>query len=129
MEKTPLLEIHVQCMEPMTVRGQTRDIVMIPFTGEASGPLFHGTVTGPAVDTQKIPKGGEPFLSARYLIRGKDAEGNDCRVFIENQGNPSAGLVPVIVTDSPVLAAWETMPLKAELEGAPGGVLVRIFEA
>ena len=127
MDKELLMEIHVQCQEPLVVQGQTRDIAMIPFTGEASGPQFHGTITGPAVDTQKIPKGGEAFLSARYLIRGKDREGNDCQVFIENQGSAGSGFRPIIVTDSPLLASWETRPLTAEVDGIPGGVLVRIF--
>ena len=129
MEKKLLLEIHVQCQEPMAVKGHGRDIVMIPFTGEASGPDFSGTIAGSAVDTQKIRKGGEPFLSARYLICGKDREGNDCRVFIENQGSASSGFVPLIITDSPLLGSWETMPLTAEVEGIAGGVLVRIFGA
>ena len=129
MEKEILLEIRVQCQEPMVVKGQTRDIVMIPFTGEAKGPKFRGTIMGSAVDTQKIPKGGEPFLSARYLIRGQDSEGNDCQVFIENEGSGSSGFHPTIVTDSPLLGSWETMKLSAELEGISGGVLIRITEA
>ena len=129
MDKEPLLLIRVQCLEPMVVKGLTRDIVMIPFTGEAEGPLFRGTVTGPAVDTQKIPKGGEAFLSARYLLCGKDREGNDCQVFIENQGSAETGFTPMIVTDSPLLAEWETTPLAAEVTGIPGGVLVRITKA
>ncbi len=129
MEKELLLKIHVQCQEPMVVRGQTRDIVMIPFTGTAEGPYFRGTIEGAGVDTQKIPKGGEPFLSARYLIHGKDDEGRECQVFIENEGSADAGFTPMIVTDSPLLARWETTPLKAEVEGISGGVLVRIFEA
>ena len=127
MDRQVLLEICVECQEPMTVKGKTRDIIMIPFTGEASGPKFRGAIAGSAVDTQKIPKGGHPFLSARYLLRGRDCEGNDCQVFIENEGSADSGFHPMIVTDSPVLADWETMPLTAELEGIPGGVLVRII--
>ena len=129
MDKEMLLEIRVLCQEPMTVKGHTRDIVMIPFTGEAWGPKFQGTIAGSAVDTQKIPKGGEAFLSARYMIRGQDSDGNSCQVFIENEGNGSSGFHPTIVTDSPLLGAWETMPLKAEMEGIPHGVLIRIMEA
>ena len=129
MDREVLLEIRVQCLEPMIVKGQTRDIVMIPFTGEATGPKFRGTIMGSAVDTQKIPKGGEPLLSARYLIRGQDNEGNDCQVFVENEGSAGSGFHPIIVTDSPLLGSWETMKLSAELEGIPGGVLVRIAEA
>lgn len=129
MDKELLLEIRVKCFAPMVVKGRTRDIVMIPFGGEAKSPWFTGTVEGPAVDTQKIPKDGEAFLSARYLLRGKDRDGNDCQVFIENQGSAGSGFTPTIVTDSPALASWETTPLRAEVDGIPGGVLVRIMKA
>ena len=129
MDNKLLMEIHVQCSEPMTVKGQTMDIVMIPFTGTAEGPYFHGVIVGSGVDTQKIQKGGEPFLSARYLIRGKDQEGRDCQVFIENEGSAGTGFTPLIITDSPLLSRWETIPLRAEVRGIPGGVLVRIYEA
>ena len=40
-----LMEIRVTCHEPVSVEGATRKIVMIPFTGEASGPYFNGRVT------------------------------------------------------------------------------------
>ena len=96
-------------------------------TGEAEGPLFRGTIAPFAVDTQKVPKGGKPFLSARYLLCGKDRDGNGCRVFIENQGVFGEEFTPLVVTDSPLLADWETAPLSATVEGAPGGVTVRLF--
>ena len=127
MDRETLLEIRVQCREPMVVKGMNQDIVMIPFSGEAAGPKFRGTIADSAVDTQKIPKGGEAFLSARYLLQGRDSEGNNCQVFIENQGSAGSGFHPMIVTDSPALAEWETMPLTAALEGIAGGVLVRII--
>ena len=127
MDRELLLTIRIKCGEPLVVRGQTRDIVMIPFSGTASGERFSGSVAPGAVDTQKIPKGGEAFLSARYILHGKDSAGNECQVFIENQGNPAEGLTPAIVTDSPALADWETSALTSGLEGIPEGVLVRIF--
>ena len=66
-------------------------------------------------------------LSARYMLEGKDAQGNACRIFIENQGNGETGLHPKIVTDSPLLKEWEECRLSSTVEGAPGGVTVRIF--
>lgn len=123
-----LLEIKVKCEEPLRVVGAQKDIVMIPFTGEASGPYFSGHVMNTGVDTQKIEKDGSTMLSARYMLEGTDFGGNRCRIFIENQGIWKKGFTPMIVTDSPLLAEWETAELYAEVDGIPGGVLVKVFK-
>ena len=121
-----LLEIHVTCREAVSVEGGSRKIVMVPFDGQAEGPLFTGRIIGTGVDTQTIENGGIT-LSARYMMEGKDAEGNSCRIFVENQGNGKSGFHPMIVTDSALLREWETAELSATVEGAPGGVTVRIY--
>lgn len=121
------MEIRVKCEESLRITGATKDIVMIPFTGEATGPFFTGHVKGTGVDTQKIEKNGTPFLSARYVLEGKDYAGNACSVFVENQGSWGGTFVPMIVTDSPVLSEWETADLYAEVNGLPGGVLVKVY--
>ena len=121
-----LLEIHVTCREAVSVEGGSRKIVMVPFDGQAEGPLFTGRIVGTGVDTQTIENGGIT-LSARYMMEGKDAEGNPCRIFVENQGNGKSGFHPMIVTDSALLREWETAELSATVEGAPGGVTVRIY--
>ena len=122
-----LLEIQVNISDSLRVNGAKRDIVMIPFTGTANGPWFTGRVIGPGVDTQKIGRDGKAALSARYMLEGTDRSGQVCRVFIENQGSFDTGFTPMIVTDSALLSDWETARLYATVEGAPGGVLVRIF--
>ena len=124
-----LLEINVVCDSPLTVSGKAGEVVMIPFSGDASGPFFTGKIIGPAVDTQKIGKDGSFRLSARYMLEGVDSAGNACRVFIENQGNEAEGFCPWLVTDSPVLQQWEGKKLTATIGGTPQGVLVRIREA
>ena len=121
-----LLEIRVACHEAVRVKGSAREIVMIPFTGEAEGPLFSGRVIGTGVDTQVIAC-GKVTLSARYMLEGRDADGNPCRIFIENQGSMEDGLRPSVVTDSPLLRDWEAACLRSTVEGAPGGVTVRIY--
>ena len=126
MENEVLMTIRVKILEALSVEGETRNIVMIPFDGEASGPYFNGKVIGPGVDTQKIGKDGKVFLSARYMMEGTDAVGNACRVFVENQGSWEDGFTPAIVTDSPLLAEWETASLRATVEGIPEGVMIRI---
>ena len=121
-----LLTIHVQCSEPYSVAGHKMNIVMIPFTGTATGGFFTGKIIGTGVDTQKIPRSGDAFLSARYMLEGEDFAGNKCRIFIENQGDAQSGYHPLLITDSPVLADWENAELKAEIEPADGGVIVKI---
>ena len=121
-----LLEIHVICYEAVSVKGGKKDIVMVPFGGEAGGSLFHGRVIGTGVDTQTVVN-GKATLSARYMLEGTDAEGNPCRIYIENQGNMETGLRPMIVTDSPLLREWEESELFSTVESAPGGVTLKIF--
>ena len=98
-----LMEIRVTCREPVSVDGANRKI------------------------TQKIEKDGSILLSARYMLEGTDSAGNACRVFVENQGNWTIGFTPSVVTDSPLLAGWETASLYATADGIPEGVLIRIF--
>lgn len=122
-----ILSIRVTCEEPLSVKGHTRDIVMIPFTGEASGPWFTGRIVGPGVDTQKIGKGEKPALSARYMLEGEDRDGKSCKIFIENQGIWGGAFTPMVVTDSEALKDWETARLRASVDGIPGGVMVSIY--
>ena len=128
MPENCLLEIRVTCREALTVRGGSRDIVMIPFGGDACGPLFTGRIIGPGVDTQTVGKDGTVRLSARYMLEGTDGDGRPCRVFIENEGSWQSGFRPRIVTDSPLLRAWEDQALTASVESAPGGVTVKIYQ-
>ncbi len=122
-----ILTINVRCLEPMSVAGHTQNIVMVPFTGDASGDYFSGTVTGTGTDTQKTAKNGECTLSARYMLSGKDMSGADCKIFIENETRADGKLRPMIVTDSEALAFLETSEFYSEIEPSDGGVTVRIF--
>ena len=126
-KKEQLMEIKVKCNDPVSVTGSTKQIIMIPFTAEASGPYFSGHVIGTGVDTQTVSKDGRTFLSARYMLEGTDCDGNVCRIFVENQGTWETGFTPSIVTDSPLLADWETSSLSATVEGIPDGVMIRIL--
>ena len=127
MREELLMEIRIRCDEPVSVKGTEKQIVMIPFTGVASGPYFNGRVVGTGVDTQTIGKDGKAFLSARYMLEGDDAAGNPCRIFVENPGSWETGFTPKVVTDSPLLAGWETAALTAAVERIPEGVLIRVF--
>ena len=128
MNSEPILTIRVSLEPSFKVRGSREQIVMIPFTGTVDGDLFRGKTVGTGVDTQKIGADGSFLLSARYMLEGTDAAGNACRIFIENQGNEKDGFVPRVVTDSPLLQSWAEADLYSTLEGAPGGVTVRIWK-
>lgn len=127
-ENKPLLVIDVQCSEAYSVCGSRQDIVMIPFTGNSDCELFKGRIIGTGVDTQFIEKGGKPFLSARYMLEGVDKNGQECRIFIHNQGDDMSCCKPTIVTDSKALAELETMELRSVVTPVEGGVTVRIYK-
>ena len=125
-KERPLLVIHVECGEAYSVCGSTQDIVMIPFTGTANSPYFVGRVIGTGVDTQKIPKGGSAFLSARYMLEGEDFEGQKCRIFIENQGTELKHCTPSIV--SKALSGLEGALLTASVEPDGSSVVIKIYK-
>lgn len=126
MEK--LLTIHVHCQESVYVKGATKAIAMIPFTGEAQGPYFNGTVIGTGYDTQTMTPDGRFLLSARYMLEGKDSAGQACKIFIANNGTGLDECRPNIVTDSALLASWETKSLSAQVVPQGDGVVVSIFD-
>ena len=128
MENKPVLKINVKCGEAYSVCGTSQSIVMIPFSGKAESVFFTGEIVGTGVDTQKTPKDGNTFLSARYMLEGEDFKGQKCRIFIENQGCDMNNCTPVIVTDSAALSYLETTPLRAVVTPCEGGVTVEIFE-
>lgn len=125
---TKILEIAVEITDSVSVKGQQRSINMLSFTGEAAGDLFHGSIIGTGVDTQKISPDGISFLSARYMLQGRDYTGENCRIFIENNGSDLSCCKPSIVTDSKALADWETAELMAEVVPNEKGVTVFIFK-
>lgn len=123
-----LMEIDIRIKGSQFVAGHTRDICMIEFDGTARGSYFNGEVIGTGVDTQKIEKTKEMVLSARYMLDGKDADGNDCRMFIENNGSDFNNCKPTIYTNSPLLADWETSDLTAKVIPNDSGVLIQIYK-
>ncbi|MCH5192433.1 MAG: DUF3237 family protein [Oscillospiraceae bacterium] len=122
-----LFDVYVDITDTIGVKGKLHNICMLSFTGEAKGRYFNGRVIGTGVDTQNISKDGRMLLSARYMLEGKDIDGNECRCFIENNGSFDGGFTPELVTDSPALSEFEGVGLKAEIETKENGVIVSIF--
>ena len=129
-----VLTIQVVITGETRVQGAAGEAGMVAFTGTVDCPNFHGVILPGGVDTQRMVN-GHLTLSARYMLEGTDADGNACRVFIENNGatdDPAQPMTttPVIFTDSPALQWLETAALRGTLEPhGPDGVIIHIFAA
>ena len=111
MNKEALLEIHVDIAERgLKMQTELGEVSMIPFSGTVACKLFKGIVEPWGVDTQRVDPTGMRHLSARYVLSGKDETGQDCHIYIENNGTmtdePSLQFktVPTFLTDSKLLA-------------------------
>ena len=129
-----VLTIQVVITGETRVKSAAGEAGMVALTGTVDCPNFHGVILPGGVDTQRM-EGGHLTLSARYILEGTDADGNACRVFIENNGatdDPAQPMTttPVIFTDSPALQWLETAALRGSLEPhGPDGVIIHIFAA
>jgi len=85
-KETPVLEILVQTDPAGTVEldSEIGHVKMIPFKGSVSGPLFTGIVEPCGMDTQVTDQNEVRHMSARYMLTGKDADGTDCHIYVEN---------------------------------------------
>lgn len=109
----PVLEIHVET-DPagtVTLTGEIGSVKMIPFKGTVKGSIFNGIVEPCGVDTQITNQNEVRHMSARYMLTGKDKDGRDCHIYVENNGWFTDGArpklfktVPIFITDSPALA-------------------------
>ena len=109
-----ILDIKVEMNGPaVQLKNEHAEVLMIPFRGSASGELFNGIVEPCGVDTQTVNAARVRHMSARYMLTGKDSAGNDCRIYVANDGwfdddHPQSPFktVPTFLTDSPVLAPY-----------------------
>lgn len=84
--------------------GEGRKAIMLSFGGRCDNSYFKGRVQPGAFDNQKI-EGNTGTLSARYLLKGVDCEGQQCSIFIENNARlGSSDSTPTVCTDSKALS-------------------------
>ena len=109
----PILEIKIDVKEGgIRINTKRGEISVVPFSGTVDSELFKGIVEPWGVDAQVLDHSNIRHLSARYMLTGKDSEGNDCHIYIENNGHIETGpsltfkTVPTFYTDSPVLADY-----------------------
>lgn len=128
-----VLTIDVNCHDFLEVKGKNAEACMILFDGSCECENFTGKICPSAADTQTQVYGEKRFLSARYILKGKDCEGQKCSIFIENNGAFDAdGNIttrPRVITDSKALAWLETADLYGKIEGKEGGVIIHIFNS
>ena len=129
-----ILTIDVILDKFLEVKGGAGEACMILFHGSSDCANFKGTILPGGVDTQKQEKGKERTLSARYILEGKDCDGKDCHIFIENNGQilPDAGNEPIhtkplIYTDSEALKWMETADISGTVTGTEKGVLISFY--
>ena len=124
-----ILTINVNLTDIYEVKGKSAEAVMINFGGDAKSEFFEGVILPGGVDTQR-EYSDKPFsLSARYMLKGKDKDGKDCLLFIENNGTATDGVVttsPRLLSDSPSLAWLETARTSGSISDKDGELLITI---
>lgn len=134
----PVLVIHVE-IDPsgvVSLTGTNGSVTMIPFKGTATGPLFNGIVEPCGVDTQVTNQNEVRHMSARYMLTGRDKDGKDCHIYIENNGWFTDGAhpkpfrtVPTFITDSKTLTPvlhWNHFV--GEGASDENGLFIRFYE-
>ena len=100
------------------------DRTMLLFHGTADGDYFQGEILPGGVDTQVQIQEEARRLSARYILSGKDFNGDPCRIFIENNGEVTADgeirTCPKLFTDSKALHFLEKAKLEGTVTQMPG---------
>ena len=112
------------------------EVLYIPFTGSVESELFCGTIRPGAADIQVVNPAGVRHMCAKYIFVGKDRAGNDCHLYVENNGYSARGemkmpfeATPTFWTDSPELADYlHGAHFRAEGHPSPAGVDIRIFD-
>ncbi len=129
-----VLTIKVEITGQETVTGTAGEACMIFFEGSCSCDLFNGVILPGGVDTQKQYHGEPRLLSARYILKGTDFAGQECKIFIENNGVMEAPdqpftTTPEIITDSENLKFLESTPLTGTIAGWEKGVIIHIYDS
>ena len=112
-------------------------VTMIPFRATVESELFTGETLPGAVDVQIENPGMSRNMCAKYMFKGTDCEGNECLLFVENNGylapvmrnDPWLPACPRFLTDSPVLGDYLCrQQFRSEVQGREWGVEIRIYD-
>ncbi len=116
MDQKPIMIFQIECDWEGTsdmALGNGGHVTIIPFGGKVESKLFSGTILPGAADVQVTNAAGVKHMCAKYMFQGKDAKGNDCHLYVENNGYFPDGkigdpfdAVPVFKTDSKELESY-----------------------
>lgn len=132
LEEIMVVHVSIKGDAVNAFQGEAGGVVMIPFDATIDGKYFNGTVLPGGIDTQVIGPNGRPHtLSARYMAKGADYTGEECFVYIENNGvicNDVEGgymrTTPTFVTNSKALDFLNKQLFVGK--GEPDGMGVKI---
>lgn len=136
MEFEEIFTVHVQINNTIKLTNNDGDsVIMISFKGHVSGEYFTGEILDGGVDTQIIGRFGDRHtLSARYMLEGKDYTGEQCNIYIENNGHVNNKLkhtlfrsYPKVITNSKSLAFLNDDILIAEGLPTESGLDIKIY--
>ena len=139
MERKPVFDIKIVFNgEIVRLNGKHQEVVMIPFGGSVKSDLFTGIVEPCGVDTQTVNAAKVRHMSARYMLTGKDCDGKDCHIYVDNNGwydernghmTMPFHTVPVFITDSEKLAPYLHLnQFEAEGHMLEDGLHILVFE-
>ena len=138
MKDKLIFEVHVELDREhiIELNGPAGRVKMLPFTGTVEGELFNGIVAPWGVDTQITNQVNVRHMSARYMLVGKDNKGNDCKIYIDNNGWFTNGeqpkpfiTIPTFYTDSPELSEYlHTNKFRGEGHSGDGKLTIKFFE-
>lgn len=127
-----LLRIYVNIVETMSLTSAAGSVQMILFDGYCRSNIFQGNILPGGVDTQVLKPDGSGSLSARYMLHGTDADGNSCKLFIENNAETGKEQPPVtqprIYTDNPRLKWLETADLYGKMLTENGQLVISVCQ-
>ena len=133
----PIMEFNIIIHPEEITRMETPSgkVTVIPFSGNVESELFTGTIRPGAADVQVTNAAGIRHMNAKYIFEGKDKNGKDCYLFVDNNGyfvpnrEPSPfHAYPTFMSDSPFLAdILERSSFRAEGHPAKEGVTIKIF--
>lgn len=126
-----IFTLHVTITGSESVEGTSGKVTMLSFHGSTDTVWFRGETVPHSVDTQIQKNGENVSLSARYILQGVDGDGQNCRVFIENNGwadkNGTMTTTPTVFTDSTSLKWLEQADLYGEATNDGGQLTIHIF--
>lgn len=130
-------QIFADDTQVSNMEGPYGQVTIIPFTGKVESDLFTGNILPGAADVQVENVAGSRNMCAKYMFKGKDSEGTDCYLFVENNGyftiankeDSFFNACPKFITDSKTLGAYLCQNrFRSEVQGRDWGVEIRIYD-